>query len=200
MVSERHGPKVIKKSGEPTYTKIPNKILEFLMAHPAISEKYRILLCLIRMTLGYHRKWAELNYGLIHLMTGIAKPHISRAIHDLMSAKLIRRKGKPYHSEYTLKTPQSITNLVTLSDSPPNCYRSGNQTVTKSVKNYYQPGNPYIKKEINKGKKVNPASDSLDKSEPGFPIEGSDNYEPPPEEFKEILKQLKQGAMDKRVY
>ncbi len=56
----------------PNYTQVPNELLDDLMADMPASA-LKVLLAIIRLTLGYHRADARITIRRIRFMTGLSK-------------------------------------------------------------------------------------------------------------------------------
>jgi phage replication O-like protein O len=79
---------------EDGYTPIANEILESLVRTHLSSNQWRVLLCIIRRTYGFHKKVDYIANRQIVEATGLCKAVVSRALHDLNDLSLIVRTGK----------------------------------------------------------------------------------------------------------
>jgi len=76
------------------YTKIANEILEKLAKMPLAPNQWRVLLCIIRKTYGFHLKVDYIANSQIGDATGLCKAVISRCLKELTDRQLLIRKGK----------------------------------------------------------------------------------------------------------
>lgn len=79
---------------EDGYTQIPNEILEKLARMPLSPSQWRVLLCIIRKTYGWHKKVDYIANFQIVEATGLCKAVVSRCLKGLNDMQLITRKGK----------------------------------------------------------------------------------------------------------
>jgi len=68
------------------WTKVPNDLLERLARLDVNQRGFRILLFVMRRTLGFHRSIVALSAAYIAAGTAIAKSHVPTAIRDLVFA------------------------------------------------------------------------------------------------------------------
>jgi len=85
---------VAKPQLEDGYTPIANEILEKLVRMPLAPNQWRVLLCIIRKTYGFHKKVDYIANFQIGEATGLCKAVVSRCLKDLNDRQLITRKGK----------------------------------------------------------------------------------------------------------
>jgi len=79
---------------EDGYTQIPHEILEKLVRLSLPPNQWRVLLFIIRKTLGWHKKVDYIaNYQIVEA-TGLCKAVVSRCLKGLNDMQLITRKGK----------------------------------------------------------------------------------------------------------
>jgi len=76
------------------YTSIANEILEKLVRMPLAPNQWRVLLCIIRKTYGWHKKVDYIANFQIGEATGLCKAVVSRCLKGLSDMHLITRKGK----------------------------------------------------------------------------------------------------------
>ncbi|MFC1694131.1 replication protein [Candidatus Latescibacterota bacterium] len=76
------------------YTRIANEIIENLIQHNLTSYQTRVLLAIIRLTYGWNRKTSSISVSQLSRMTGIAQPHLSRTLKELILRNFITRSGK----------------------------------------------------------------------------------------------------------
>ena len=87
-----------------SFTKIDNRYLESLFRAQLTNYESRILLAVVRYTVGFHRKSAFLALSYLEQATGIERRNLSRAIKDLVRRNMLIRNvrlGKT--SEYQLQ-------------------------------------------------------------------------------------------------
>lgn len=72
----------------PNYTQIPNDILDKLMPRLSPTE-FKIIMCLARLTLGWHVECAEASLSELSALSGLSRRTIQRAIIELESLGLI---------------------------------------------------------------------------------------------------------------
>ncbi|MBF0344339.1 MAG: replication protein [Nitrospirae bacterium] len=72
------------------FTMIPNDYLEALMKRADITNReYRVLLCIMRKTYGYHTDKAKISGNSISRETGIPYPHVHEALKSLEAKGLV---------------------------------------------------------------------------------------------------------------
>lgn len=76
------------------YTPIANELLEKLVKMPLAPNQWRVLLCIIRKTYGFHKKVDYIANFQIGEATGLCKAVVSRCLKELKDRQLITRKGK----------------------------------------------------------------------------------------------------------
>lgn len=65
------------------FTKIPNMLLEAIMSSQLTAQELTVLLAVIRMTYGYHKKSETLPLGRLSAMVGRSPSQISKAVSSL---------------------------------------------------------------------------------------------------------------------
>ncbi|MBQ1518806.1 MAG: replication protein [Ruminococcus sp.] len=85
------------------FTRIPNDILDGLCRLELSGSEMRIMLCIIRMTYGYNREFAELPLTVIAESVGVRTEHASRSLTKLEKMGIICR-----HAAKGIK-PQTIS-------------------------------------------------------------------------------------------
>jgi len=85
---------VAKPELEDGFTPIANEILEKLARMPLAPNQWRVLLCIIRKTYGFHKKVDYIANFQIGDATGLCKAVVSRCLKELNDRQLITRKGK----------------------------------------------------------------------------------------------------------
>lgn len=76
------------------YTRLANEIIEALMRTKLAPDEWRVLLCIIRRTYGFGKKYDRLAGFQIVQDTQLRKDVVSRALHTLGEKQLINREGK----------------------------------------------------------------------------------------------------------
>lgn len=79
---------------EEGYTAIANEILEHLYCRYLPPNQWQILLCILRKTYGYHKKFDYITNSQIIESTHLGKTVVSRALKSLKDANIIFRDGK----------------------------------------------------------------------------------------------------------
>jgi len=72
------------------YVKIANKLFDALIRYRLPGEQRQCLDVIIRKTYGYNKKADAISLSQFVEMTGIVKPHVVRALNELLSKKVIR--------------------------------------------------------------------------------------------------------------
>ncbi len=72
------------------FTKFPNELLEKLMTADLSAREYRVLLSVIRYTLGFHTEGGEpFSVSTLCKMTGMLRPNVSKAIKSLIDRNIL---------------------------------------------------------------------------------------------------------------
>ena len=79
---------------EDGYTRIANEVLEHLMRLHLSPNQWRVLLCIVRKTCGFHKKVDYIANSQIVEATGLCKAVVSRAVKGMESRHIITRRGK----------------------------------------------------------------------------------------------------------
>lgn len=96
------------------YTSIANEILDAFMKTQFSGYERRVLDYIIRKTYGWKKKMDRISLSQIAEATGILKPHVSRALAQLMLRKVVTKRGNEiginkYHSQWR-ELPKGVTN------------------------------------------------------------------------------------------
>lgn len=67
------------------FTAVPNELLEALTVGELSKREVKIVLAVIRMTLGFHKKVDAISHWQISKMTGIPRQHVSKAVAGLIN-------------------------------------------------------------------------------------------------------------------
>jgi len=105
---------VAKPELEDGYTQIANEILEKLVRMPLAPNQWRVLLCIIRKTYGFHKKVDYIANFQIGEATGLCKAVVSRCLKGLDDMQLITRKGKYIGFQKDWESWQGQTFQITL--------------------------------------------------------------------------------------
>jgi phage replication O-like protein O len=84
---------------EKGYTQIPNNTLEALYRLPQSATQLKILLVVIRYTLGFHRTEHSISEGFISKATGISKRYISGEIKKLINSNILKISKEASYTE-----------------------------------------------------------------------------------------------------
>ena len=114
-------------------TMVPNSLLEVLSKVNFSAYENRILMLIIRKTMGFHKEWDRISYTQLEKGTNIKRRHIGRAINKSEAKNIIRKNKKGGINEYTvnLLTGTWIVNDITCLG---NSTRRGNNLLPKMVK------------------------------------------------------------------
>lgn len=78
---------------EDGYTRIANELLEAIYKSDLSGAEFRVLLCIIRKTYGFHSKSTSMKQSEIVNRTGLHKSTISRVIGVLMARNIVKVNG-----------------------------------------------------------------------------------------------------------
>jgi predicted transcriptional regulator len=103
---------------EPTYTQVPN---ELFMALPFLSDaELRVLLIIIRWSLGYHQTTCQASNADIARETGLDRRTVIRVLRRLSEAGLMTRISRFPTSRWRLNIRETTSiHLVRRQDSLP---------------------------------------------------------------------------------
>lgn len=76
---------------EEGHTRLANELLEAMCCAGFSARQWAVVMAVVRKTYGYGKKADDISLGQLASMTGIAKPHISRAVNDLIESGVVRR-------------------------------------------------------------------------------------------------------------
>ena len=77
-------------SREPTFTKVPNYILESMMISDLTSRELRVLLAVLRKTAGYHETEARLSNAELSAATRLDKSDVGKTVNRLIEREVLR--------------------------------------------------------------------------------------------------------------
>lgn len=78
---------------EDGFTQIANELLEVMCRAGFSARQWAVVMAVVRKTYGYGKKADDISLGQIADMTGIAKPNVSRAVTELVAAKVLLRSA-----------------------------------------------------------------------------------------------------------
>ncbi len=111
------------------FTRIPNDVLDGLCRLQLSGSEMRIMLCIIRMTYGYNREFAELPLTVIAESVGVRTEHVSKSLTKLEKMGIICR-----HAAKGIK-PQTISVIEDAISDLQKCAtvaENGNATVAEN--------------------------------------------------------------------
>lgn len=121
------------------YTKIANELYEAIIRLPLSGYEFRVLNALIRKTYGFEKKADYIALSQISELTGIAKPHVSKTVKNLISMKIVTKLGnklginKNYLAWKVTKLGNSKKALNLLPKSVTTVTKLGNEKLPKSA-------------------------------------------------------------------
>lgn len=138
---------------EDGYTRLANELLDAFLSAGISGRQWPILMAIVRKTYGFNKKEDDIGLSQLAEMTGIAKPHVSVVVRELVDRNIIVRKvGRYGHilavnknfamwtdapekrsNPAPVKPMATVTELVTVTDSVTGGYGIGNAGVTESV-------------------------------------------------------------------
>ncbi len=144
-----------------TYTKVPNTIFEKLLECDINLTEHRVLLFIIRYTLGFNRKFAELSSSFISNKLKTHKVSVQKAVTSLIQKGLVKEYQKP---TYTMARVLGLSDKVLELGVSPETDRGVNLEADRGVSRDVDRGvsvsaiqeNKYINKTINKTNKEYP--------------------------------------------
>lgn len=87
------------------FTQVENTILEALCSTGFRGEELRVILLIIRMTCGYHRKLSIIPLSYIVRATKISKRSVERALKGLLDKKMIEKVRSSRGNQYCVTAP-----------------------------------------------------------------------------------------------
>ena len=139
-------------SKEPTFTKVPNYILEAMMISDLTSREFRVLLAVIRKTAGYHETEARLSNAELSAATRLDKSDVAKTVNRLIARDIISEVESAGFSHGRVLSLNTHTDEW--KEVPPTVGNSPTPTVgktpTPTVGNLPTLHILYIKKYINK--------------------------------------------------
>jgi phage replication O-like protein O len=73
------------------YTRLANELLDALIAAGLTSRQWAVFMAIVRKTYGFNKKDDDIGLSQLASMTGIAKAHVSVAVRELESRRMISR-------------------------------------------------------------------------------------------------------------
>jgi phage replication O-like protein O len=83
---------------EDGFTKVPNSLLDKLCEHKIAGRQVKILMVVIRKTLGWHNDWARISQNEFARMTRIPRRNCFDLLKELIDKKIIK-KGIPKNGD-----------------------------------------------------------------------------------------------------
>lgn len=87
---------------EDGHTRIANELLEAMCGAGFSARQWAVVMAVVRKTYGYGKKADDISLGQFSAMTGIAKPHVSRTVNDLIAAGVLRRSASTFGNSLSL--------------------------------------------------------------------------------------------------
>ncbi|MGY6272418.1 replication protein [Achromobacter denitrificans] len=87
---------------EDGHTRLANELLEAMCRAGFSARQWAVVMAVVRKTYGYGKKADDISLGQLSSMTGIAKPHVSRAVNDLIAAGVLRRSAGTFGNSLSL--------------------------------------------------------------------------------------------------
>ncbi len=147
-------------SREPCFTKVPNTVLEALITSDFSSRELRVILAVIRLTLGFHREEDEISLGTISDMLLIDKGGISRTVNGLIAKKVLTECCRPDFNKGRIISLNSefedwiFKSTTVVGNATPTVVKNATPTVAKkTTPTYYNKEN--IKKITKESRKAN---------------------------------------------
>ncbi len=66
------------------------------------ARQWAVVMAVVRKTYGYGKKADDISLGQLSSMTGIAKPHVSRAVNDLIAAGVLHRSAGTFGNSLSI--------------------------------------------------------------------------------------------------
>ncbi len=141
------------------YTALSNELYEQIIRLPLTGYQSRVLHAVIRKTYGFKKKNDRISLSQLSELTGIAKPHVSRALRELSQIKIITKDGnkvginKNYESWLKItkdgnelkkeKLPPMVIGITTDGNKslPPAAPQKKKETITKENSGAASPEN-----------------------------------------------------------
>ncbi|MBD9419834.1 replication protein [Achromobacter sp. ACM04] len=97
---------------EDGHTRLANELLEAMCLAGFSARQWAIVMAVVRKTYGYGKKSDDISLGQLSSMTGIAKPHASRAVNSLVAAGVLRRSAGTFGNSLSLNKRYKQWSLV----------------------------------------------------------------------------------------
>jgi phage replication O-like protein O len=125
------------------YTRLANELLDALLRAGLSSRQWAIVMAVVRKTYGFNKKSDEIGLSQLSAMTGIAKPHCSRTVTELVEMKILVRTDGHHAKELGLNknhkqwgVTESVTRLPKeqpVTEVVTGGYQNGHDGVTELV-------------------------------------------------------------------
>ncbi|MCW5118604.1 replication protein [Burkholderia cenocepacia] len=127
---------------ESPFTRIPNNLLDAILAARLGARQLNVLLAIIRKTYGYNKTVDEIGLGQLRDMTGIDKANLSRTVRELETLRIVTRSaGRHGHrlavntdsASWELPNQQPLPEEQRLPDRQPGVAESATEGVAESA-------------------------------------------------------------------
>lgn len=96
---------------ESPFTRIPNNLLDAILAARLGARQLNVLLAIIRKTYGYNKTVDEIGLGQLRDMTGIDKANLSRAVRELETLRIVTRSPGRHGHRLAVNTDSALWEL-----------------------------------------------------------------------------------------
>ena len=124
---------------EEGHTRIANELLEAILLADLSKRQQKVILAIIRKTYGYNKTCDDITVSQLSLLTGMAAPHVSTTIKELMAANIVSAESGRYGKILSINKKYDewkVTKTVTITKT----------VITKTVTENYQNGNSELPK------------------------------------------------------
>ncbi|RQU92477.1 replication protein [Burkholderia cenocepacia] len=121
---------------ESPFTRIPNNLLDAILAARLGARQLNVLLAIIRKTYGYNKTADEIGLGQLRDMTGIDKAHVSRTVRELEEMRIVTRSAGRHGHRLAVNTDSAswrLPNQQRLPDQQPGVAESATEGVAESA-------------------------------------------------------------------
>lgn len=167
------------KMKEANFTKINNKLLEYIISSNLTSGEYKILLLVLRKTIGFGKKEDWISYTQFQKITGKDRGSVWRAIEKLVAKKiLVRNSLKGKMTLYRINGDCNSWKLV--AKMKPTSCKNDTQLVVKSQHtketNTKETNTKEIRKKYKRKKYLHPLEGNIEEN---YILELSERYRVP---------------------
>jgi len=100
------------------YTKLANELLDALINAGLTSRQWAVFMAIVRKTYGFNKKADDIGLSQLANMTGIAKAHVSVAVRELESRRIITREAGHFGHRLGINKNHRAWKEVTKSVTP----------------------------------------------------------------------------------